>query len=246
MIPQPSPHASELSVPQSADLLAAQPLVIVTFGASATEARGVKADFSNLLACELSFDGKDIKVINAGIGGNTTRMGKKRLESDVLAAQPDVVVMMFGINDAAVDVWETPPATTSRVSLEEYRENLTAMIQALKQRGTRVVLMTTNPTYWAAKTIELYGKPPYKTDEVYGFSFLLSDYAAAAREIARQEGVGLVDNFAAFEAYDAESGHEPGSLTSDGMHPNNAGHRIIADLLIELFTQSDHRFVHRP
>ena len=43
---------------------------------------------------------EDTTVINAGVGGNTTRNLLKRVKKDVLAKKPDVVVMMVGTNDA--------------------------------------------------------------------------------------------------------------------------------------------------
>lgn len=230
----------------SASLLAAEPPTIVTFGDSVTATRGGTMVYSNLLANDLSYDGKDVKVINAGIGAHTTAMAMGRFQKDVLDAKPDVVVIMFGINDSAVDVWKDPPADKPRVSLADYRKNLTEMIELLKKQGARVVLMTPNPLHWSATTLKLYGKPPYKPDDVDGFNLVLRDYVTAVREIAKAQHVGLVDVFAAFEAYDAEPKHKPGALTPDGMHPGDAGHRIIADLLIEHLAQADEKFARKP
>jgi lysophospholipase L1-like esterase len=231
---------------QNACLLAVEPPTIVTFGDSVTAPRGRTAVYADLLANDLSYAGKDVKIINAGIGGHTTKMAKARFEKEVLDVKPDVVVIMFGINDAAVDVWKDPPADKPRVSLADYRNNLTEMVQALKEQGMRVVLMTSNPLYWSATTLELYGKPPYQPEDVDGFNVVLRDYITAVREIAKTEDVGLVDVFAAFEAYDAEPKHKPGALSPDGMHPADAGHRIIADLLIEHLTSADKQFARKP
>ncbi|MFK5924857.1 MAG: exo-alpha-sialidase [Verrucomicrobiota bacterium] len=226
--------------------LAAETSTIVTFGDSVTAQRGSLEVYSNLLADEISFEGKNVKVVNAGIGGHTSKMGKARFAKDVLDLKPDVVVIMFGINDAAVDVWKKTPATKPRVSLKNYRSNLEGMIRVLKKQGVRVVLMTSNPIHWAPKTRELYGKPPYQPDEVDGFNVLLRDYVAAVREIAKKENVELVDVFAAFEAYDAQPKHTAGSLTPDGMHPGSVGHRIIVDLLIKQLATGDKRFARKP
>ncbi len=227
-------------------LIAADPPTIVTFGDSVTAKRGSTAVYSTLLAEELSFDGKEVKVINAGIGGQTTKMGKARFKKDVLDLKPDVVVIMFGINDAAFDVWKKIPAKKPRVPLKNYRSNLEGMIGVLKKQGARVVLMTSNPIHWAPKTRELYGKAPYKPDDVDGFNVILRDYVKAVREIAKKERVELIDVFAAFEAHDAEPKHKPGSLTPDGMHPGSPGHRIIADLLIKQLAAGDDHFARKP
>ncbi len=227
-------------------LSAAEIPTIVTFGDSVTATRGRIAIYPKLLANDLSYDGREVKVVNAGIGGHTTKQGKQRFEEDVLKADPDVVVLMFGINDAAVDVWKKPPADKARVSLADYRKNLNEMVQTLKKQGVRVVLMTPNPLYWSATTLKLYDKPPYRPDDDDGFNVVLRDYVAAVREIAKTQDVGLVDVFAAFEAYDAESKHKPGSLNPDGMHPGDAGHRIIANLLIEHLAGVDKKFARKP
>lgn len=231
---------------QNIYLTAGERPTIVTFGASVTAPRGRITTFSDLLANDLSYHGKDVKIINAGVGGNTTKMAQARFEKDVLSVKPDVVVIMFGINDAAVDVWKDPPADKPRVSLEDYRRNLTEMIRDLKEQGARVVLMTPNPIYWSETTLRLYGKPPYQPDDVDGFNVLLRDYNTALEEIAKTEEVGLVDVFAAFEAYDAEPKHKAGSLNSDGMHPGDPGHRIIADLLIKHLVEADQSFARKP
>jgi lysophospholipase L1-like esterase len=236
--------AAALSCQASAGSAAAQ--TIVTFGDSVTAVRGRTAIYSGLLADELSFDGRAVNVINAGIGGHTTKDGKARFQKDVLEPHPDVAVIMFGINDAAVDVWKNPPATTPRVPLADYRENLTAMVRALKAQGARVALMTSNPIHWSEVTRKLYAKPPYLPDDVEGFNVLLREYVQAVREIARAEDVGLVDVFAAFQAREALPGHHPGSLTRDGMHPDDEGHRLIADALIEHLTAADPRFARKP
>jgi len=113
----------------------------VTFGDSTTAVRGSTRIYSAILQDEL----RDVRVISAGVGGDTTDMDRKRFEQDVLTYQPQVAIIQFGINDAAIDVWRNPPATEPRVSLERYEANLRNFIQTLKSKDTQVVLMTSNP-----------------------------------------------------------------------------------------------------
>lgn len=214
-------------------LRADEPFVVVAFGDSVTAPRGRTEVYPGLLAAEMSHGGKDIKVVNAGVGGNTTALAKARFEKDVLDASPDLVILMFGINDAAVDVWKDPPATRPRVPLESYRRNLTDMVSELKTREVEVVLMTPNPLYWTNTTRELYAKAPYLPEEPDGFNVILRDYAQAVRKVAAEQEVGLVDVFNAFEDELDRSGTEPTSVVRDGMHPGDPGQRIIADLLID-------------
>lgn len=219
---------------------------IVTFGDSVTAPRGSATVYSTLLAAELACEGRDVTVINAGIGGHTTKNGRDRFAKDVLVKKPAVAVIMFGINDAAIDVWKKPPATAPRVSLADYRQNLSDMVRVLKAPGARVVLMTSNPIHWSDATRKLYAQAPYRPEDADGFNVVLRDYVQAVREIAQAEGVGLVDVFAAFQAHDAQPGKKPGSLARDGMHPDDAGQRIISDLLIAHLAAADPRFTRKP
>jgi lysophospholipase L1-like esterase len=179
-----------------------------------------------------------VDVINAGVPGSTTEHARKRFQRDVLAKDPDVVIIQFGINDSAIDVWRKPSAKGPRVAKGRYEENLRHFVRTLKARGVAVILMTPNPLCWTAKTKQLYGKPPYDPDDADGFEGVLPTYRAAMREIAEQEGVTLVDVYAAFVAYAKKEGRSVDDLLLDGMHPNNEGHRIVAELLAYIITRS--------
>ncbi len=229
----------------STPALAASP-TIVAFGDSTTAPRGKTVVYSTLLAHELSFEGGDVKVINAGIGGNTTSHAMARFEKDVLGPKPDVVILQFGINDSAVDVWKKPPATGPRVALEDYRKNLTWMVRTLRQNGARVVLMTPNPISWTDTLRRLYSTTPYRLDDADGMNVLLRDYAESVRRLAQEEGVGLVDIYTEFKKADQMPGHKPGWLGRDGMHPDDPGHRLVGKLLIAHLTTADKRFTRRP
>ena len=108
--------------------------------------------YANCLARELPAKGIKAEIINAGIGGNTTQMAMSRFDKDVLQKNPDLVVIQFGINDSAVDVWKTPPATESRVSKKKYIQNLEKLVETLKTRKCEVILMTPNRMCWTACT----------------------------------------------------------------------------------------------
>lgn len=224
----------------------AAPPTIVAFGDSTTAPRGKTEVYATLLANELAFEGGDVKVVNSGIGGNTTTAAKARFDKDVLAHKPDVAIIQFGINDSAVDVWRKPPATAPRVSLETYQKNLIEMVRTLKQNGARVVLMTSNPISWTDPLKKLYSTAPYVLDDPDGMNVLLRDYAEAVRKLAQQENVGLVDIYTEFKKADQIPKHKPGWLSKDGMHPDDPGHRLVARLLMEHLTAADKRFTRKP
>jgi lysophospholipase L1-like esterase len=161
------------------------------------------------------------------VPGNTTRAALARFETDVLAFAPRLVVLQFGINDSAIDVWQNPPATAPRVPPAEFTANLRQMVRTLRERGTHVILLTTNRVYWSDKIRELYGRPPYDPQDPEGFNRpQLDAYNQLIRDLAAGEQVPLVDLNAAYAAHP-----EPSSLLLDGVHPADAGHTLVADLL---------------
>jgi lysophospholipase L1-like esterase len=215
---------------------------LVVFGDSVTAPRAGVRVYGEVLREELLFGDKAIEVINAGVPGNTTVQALKRLDADVLQKRPDTVVVLFGINDAAVDVWKNPPATRPRTPLEAYRTNLKAIAYSLKSVGAHVILMTPNPLYWSETTRKLYGKPPYAPEDRDGFNVILRGYAAAVREVAREEGVALVDVFEVFENQPVVQSGDAVRLIPDGMHPNSEGQGVIAGALIKTLCALDSRY----
>ena len=94
------------------------------------------------------------------------------------------------------------------------------MIATLKARGIRVVLMTPNQAI----------APRYGPER----NITLRPYVEAVREIARGEGLPLVDVYSRFAELALE-GVELNTLFTDAMHPNPKGQRLIAEMLIERF-----------
>jgi len=206
---------------------------IVAFGDSTTAFRGsIKKVYSQRVAEALPDHGISAWVVNSGVGSSTTRHARSRFDRDVLAHHPDVVIIMLGANDSAIDVWKDPPATEPRVSREEYADNLSFFCKTLKTQGAKVILMTPTPFRWTAKLKQLYGKPPYDANDPNGFSAPLAEYCEIMRKIAREEELTLIDLFQAFQDYDRVDGQSVDELLLDGMHPNDLGHKLVADLLV--------------
>ena len=89
--------------------------------------------------------------------------------------------------------------------------------------------MTPNPLRWTDKLKKMYGKNPYNPVDPDGFNVRLRDYAMVVRRLAKEESVRLIDVYQAFE----EAG-DVDALLLDGMHPNDRGHRLIADRLLRI------------
>lgn len=201
-------------------------LVIVAFGNSITATRKtVKQVFAQRLPVLLAEEGINANVINAGIPGSHTgylsdnhvhkvRHALDRFESDVLSHNPDLVIIGFGTNDAHID--SNKPDGPSRIPLDDYQDNLTYIIQTLQDKSIRVVLIAPSPLG------EKYES--FQNDR-------LLQYVRVVRGLAEKYKTGLVDNFKIFSEYPADTGEPLDSLLLDGAHPNDKGHKIIADSL---------------
>lgn len=208
---------------------------IILFGDSTTAHRpgAVEKVASVRLDEALQSIGSSLSVANAGVGGNTTRDALARLERDVLAHRPRVVVIGFGINDAAVDVWKKPPATGPRILLADYKTNLRSLVNSVRERGADVIFVTPNPVRWTSLLRDRYGRPPYRPEEEDGFDApVLESYRVAMHEMAAELQIPLVDLPAVWGAHLAENGGEVDALLLDGMHPNDAGHAVTAAALL--------------
>ena len=77
------------------------------------------------------------EVINAGVGGNRSSQLLKRLNRNVLAHHPTVVVLMVGTNDRL---------NSSRfIKAKVYQQNVNALIDRIEASGAKVLLITPPP-----------------------------------------------------------------------------------------------------
>jgi len=92
------------SLPKTrAALTAGRPLKIVTLGSSSTAGAGASAtrfSYPSRLAVELAQrrPAATVEIVNRGINGEDAWENLKRLDTDVIAAQPDLVIWQFGTN----------------------------------------------------------------------------------------------------------------------------------------------------
>lgn len=168
--------------------------VIVALGDSLTAGQGVAPEeaYPALLQARLTRDGYGYRVVNAGVSGDTSAGGLRRVDW-VLRAQPEIVIVALGANDGL-----------RGQSVRALRANLVAIIDRVRAAGARVLLagMQMPPNYGAHYTRE---------------------FAAVFPEVARQTGVPLMPFLLEGVATDVRLNQ------ADGIHPNVAGHRVIAD-----------------
>jgi len=145
----------------------------------------------------------------------------QRVETDVLAHHPRLATVMFGVNDAGYYRPDTDSfADSPRVAEEDFARCLHDLVTRLQSAEVETVLLTPlpmNANYWG---VDL---PQYLD---HGLNFLVERYAQRVRQVAASCGVRVVDTYAHFHSLGDTT-----ALIPDGIHPNAAGHQVIADLL---------------
>lgn len=200
---------------KTAQLLAAgkEPVRIVCIGDSITgvyyHSGGLRAYPEMLqIALQKIHPQAQVTVRNAGISGDTTTGGLKRLEHDVLAHKPHLVTIMFGMNDLV------------RTPIADFQNNLREIIRRCRAIDAEVILCTQN------SIVESPQRPGAK----------LTEFTQAIRDIAKAESLHVADCFAAFEAIHAKDALEWNLLLSDPIHPNMAGHKLFAETIAHTIT----------
>ena len=214
-----------------------QPDTIVVIGDSAAARRSqeVGSVYGDRVQHALREAGSKLMVVNSAISADTTESVRSRFKEHVLDLAPKLVVLHFGMNDAAFDVWKTPPARKTRVPVERFEENLRWMVGQVKSAGLPVVLMTSAPIRWTDTLRKLYGKPPYDVSKPEGFEqAALVPFNAVIRRLAAELTVPVVDVFTLFGTHAEKEGEPVASLlVPTGISAvNDKGHALIAEALL--------------
>ena len=186
------------------------PVRIVCFGDSITGVyyhTGGRRAWCDMLgiALQQTYPQAKLELHNAGVSGNTTAAGLARIDRDVLAWKPHLVVVMFGMNDCAA------------VKPSVFQGNLKTIVQRCRESGAAVVLCTPNSIYPDDKT--RFANLPSCVD--------------AVRTLAAKLPVPMADCFLAYENLRASDPLAWKLLMSETIHPCMNGHRLFAQTIAE-------------
>ena len=168
---------------------------------------------ANLTFRNLGWSGDTVWAESRGVF-DAPSAGYARLLDLVRGLEPTVVIVAYGRNESF----------SGAAGLAPFREQLGRLCRDLrgppqepgaKAIPTRLVLVTPPP---------FEATPPLSTAAAAARNAALSDYAAAIREVAIEQGAGVVDLFGAVEA------SLPGGarLTENGVHLSDAGYDAAA------------------
>jgi lysophospholipase L1-like esterase len=156
-----------------------------------------------------SFPGKP--YINRGISGQTTSQMLLRFRQDVINLDPDVVVILAGTNDIA--------GNTGPISIEDIEGNITSMAELARTHDIALVLASVLPVnnYTPASQRFFADRPP---SEILRLDEWMKAYCANTNCYYLDYFHSMVDG----------SGLLKRELSEDGLHPNDAGYKIMAPL----------------
>ncbi len=181
-------------------LLQTQAKTILFFGDSLTAGYGLSPEiaFPALVEKEFIKENKKVKVINAGLSGETSAGGLSRI--DWILRQPiDIFVLELGANDGL-----------RGLPIEQTRDNLQSIIDKVKSKYPKVKIVLAGmmvPPNMGKSYSDEFGKiypTMAKKNKASLIPFLLE--GVAGNETLNQ---------------------------ADGIHPNQQGHKIVANNLVK-------------
>jgi lysophospholipase L1-like esterase len=184
---------------------------------------GSPAGYVRLVIAGLEANGIKAEAVPAGIGGHKSDQMLARLDKDVLSKKPQWMTLSCGVND----VWHGPRGVPLDEEMAKsgtyddkvasrgtYKKNITAIIDQAQAAGVKPVLLT-------ATVI----KEQLDSKE----NGLLVPFNAFLRELAKEKKIPLADLNAMFqERIKAENKPNEKVLTSDGVHMNVEGNKLMA------------------
>jgi acyl-CoA thioesterase-1 len=167
--------------------------IIVTFGDSLTVEHGVdeRVNYPSQLQEELhQFRYSNYQIVNLGMSGDTTKDGLKRVDT-IFQHTPEIVIVAFGANDAF-----------QRVPLEKTKNNLTEMLERIRQHDAVILLAGIVP-------------PPTR-----GIGYI-SDFENMYQQLATQFDAVLMPSFLSGVMMRSKYN------LSDNIHPHQFGYTVI-------------------
>lgn len=169
--------------------------VVMVYGDSLSSGYGLPQDkgWVSLLARRIDAEKLGSRVVNASISGETTLGGRNRIDATLARHRPDVVIIELGGNDGL-----------RGLSLTATRENLAAIVEAVRRTGARALL------------VGMQLPPNYGTGYAKKFQSLFG-------EVATEKKVPLVPFM--LEGF----GEKRDFFQADGIHPSAEAQPLILD-----------------
>lgn len=156
--------------------------------------------------CDLGYYYPGLNTVNAGISGDTTDWMLDRLETSVLRYEPDILVLLGGINDLLRGGDE-----------EQIVANLMTIVDTVRERVPQVQVLVQS-VYPIGEGDDLYW-----TGRIRAINSRLEALA----------GEHDYDYVNLFDALATEDGRLDERYSYDGLHPNDTGYAVVSSILTQ-------------
>lgn len=163
--------------------------------------------------CPEFFKGKP--YINRGISGQTTPQMLIRFRQDVINLQPKIVIILGGTNDIAEN---TGPST-----LEMVMDNLKSMSEIASENDIKVILASVLPAF------------DYPWNPGLNSNIKIPKLNEMIKNYCKVNSITYLDYFSGMT--DGNNGLKP-ELTYDGVHPNEAGYKVMQPLVEDAISKA--------
>ena len=190
------------------------PSKIIVFGDSI--AKGVCAVLKKEIQSKFEQDHFDISVVNAGVSGETTSEALTRIE-EIVACHYTVAIINLGMND-----WRKNNGP------DEFRSNLSAIVQSFLDKGTRVILNTINPDHNGTTY-------RFSQDNRKGESPEIPAYNKIIKEISTEKKTRIADVYSYWKKFFPNTylGLE------DAIHPNRDGYKLLVKAIMPVLIRTE-------
>ena len=174
-----------------------------------------------------------VNVINAGIGGITARGSIPRMEKQVFAHDPDLVIVCFGLNDV-------------NGTIEDYLSALREIFENCVSRNIETVFMTPNMlnTYVADFVAPVHLNYAAVTAK-YQTEGRMDRYMTAACALATEMGVKVCDCYSYWKKL-SETEDTTRLLANGINHPTKDMHELFAQMLYDTVMETGEAPTFKP
>ncbi|TFH37986.1 MAG: SGNH/GDSL hydrolase family protein [Chrysiogenales bacterium] len=183
------------------------PVRIVALGDSLTQGWMVRKGYLEFLREMLAerYISGNVIIVNRGVPGDTAEGGLMRLGREVLDADPDLVFVQFGLNDAYTGV-----------SPERYQRTISTIVdRILADTDAEVLLVTSVPL--------MHGEE----------DFMAESYYSRIEAVAEERGLPVARVHRYWKRKISGGVDFRSLVQGDGVHPNIEGYRLMAEAIME-------------
>lgn len=161
-------------------------------------------------------------LFNLGVSGDDSGDLLTRFDNEtkVRATEELAFVIAIGINDTRTEA-DAPYSDVTR-----YKQNLEGILKLAKHYSNKILFVGLTPCVEERSNPVSWGNAGYTNDRIKEFDSVLSQFC-------KENKVPFVEVFGPFTKAQTEV-----ELLPDGLHPNDKGHQLLADMVLPKLQES--------